>query len=64
MSDILQRIIAVKREEVATALVGRDATVLRGEAAACRLTRSVATSPSSDQGPPHLMRALPLAAPP
>jgi indole-3-glycerol phosphate synthase len=34
MSDILQRIIAVKREEVATALVGRDATVLRAEAAA------------------------------
>jgi indole-3-glycerol phosphate synthase len=34
MSDILQRIVAVKREEVATALVGRDATALRGEAAA------------------------------
>jgi indole-3-glycerol phosphate synthase len=34
MSDILLRIVAVKREEVATALVGRDATALRGEAAA------------------------------
>jgi indole-3-glycerol phosphate synthase len=34
MSDILQRIVAVKREEVATALVGRNAAALHSEALA------------------------------
>ncbi len=42
MSDILDRIVAVKREEVAAARARRDLISLRAEAEACRDTRGFA----------------------